>query len=73
MLFRSADCGCRVKLDAAMGALQKSSELLSASVYLGHDEQIEKCFASFRTAKSTLFDAMDYYKSHLEDSGTMGE
>ena len=67
-LICGADCGCKVKLDAAMAALQKSSELLSASVYLGHNEQIEKCFASFRADKSTLFEAIDNYKAHLGGS-----
>jgi hypothetical protein len=64
----SPNCDCKIKLDAAMAAIQESSRLLSASVFSGPDEQIEKCFASFRIAKTALFEAIDYYKSHLTNS-----
>lgn len=67
-LICGADCNCKIKLDAAMAALQKSATLLSASVYSGHNERIDKCFAFFLADKSTLFAAMDYYKAHLESS-----
>ena len=61
----SPTCDCKLKLDSAMTALQESSRLLSASIFSGSNEQVEKRFASFRTAKSTLFEALDSYKAHL--------
>ena len=58
----------KLKLEAAMAALAESSTLLSASVFSGRTDQIETCFASFKRAKSSLFDAMDYHAAHLKHS-----
>jgi hypothetical protein len=66
----SPACECKLKLDAALAALEKSSQLLSASVFSGADEQVEKCFTCFRSAKTTLFEALDLYNSHFADPTT---
>jgi len=60
-------CDCKLRLQSAMAALEESSRLLSASVCAGPAEQVEKCFASFRTTKSTLFDALDFCDPRVPD------
>jgi hypothetical protein len=64
----SSECARRIKLDAAMAALDESSRLLSAFAFSGPAVQIEACFAHLQAAKSRLFEAIDNYRAHLRDS-----
>jgi hypothetical protein len=45
----------------ALAALRESSRILSESVFLRPEAQIEKCHLSLVTAKSVLFEALDHY------------
>jgi hypothetical protein len=45
----------------ALAALRESSRILSESVFLRPEAQIEKCYSSLLTAKSALLEALDYY------------
>ncbi len=58
-------CDCRKDLEAALAGLESSTRLLSAFLFAGPIDLIDKHYATVRFAEAKLKGALHAYKEHL--------